>query len=156
MPEESIATYNNNIITFVIIIAVILFIFLVLFMVSRFLVYKDKYRYFKTIGGNRVGINKNDENTILKDSGVESRNYKKDYNSKDSYFVEFKKDPYLQKNVLTFSLVFVFNIFFIFVTTLALDFTQHYKLGGDLFLILLLLFFLIVSCVYLVKSKIFS
>ena len=139
MPEESIAAYINNIITFAIFIIVILFIFLLIFLLSRFFIYKSRR------GDNKVNI----ENEKLSSFGHNGDSFKK--KSRDLFYL--KKDPYLIKTLFIFGLLFVFNIFFIFLIVLALSFVQHFQLGSDLFLILGLLFFLIVSCIYLVKSK---
>ena len=142
MPEESVAAYINNITTFIIFTTVILFSFLLIFLLSRFFIYRNKSSYHK------IDI-KNEDLASYKHN---SNNYSE---KKSKYLLYLKKDPYLVKNLFVFGLLFVFNIFFIFLI-LVLNFVQQFQIGRDLFLILGFLIFLTVISVYIVKSKIIS
>jgi len=143
MPEESIAAYINNITAFIIFTSVILFIFLLIFVLSRFFIYRNKRSDYK--------IDIKNEELVSFRNNINNSFEKK---SKDLFYL--KKDPYLVKSLFIFGLLFVFDIFFIFLITLILNFVQQFQMGRDLFLILGLLFFLIVTSVYIVKSKIIS
>lgn len=124
MPEESVVAYNYNVINFILFLAVGFLFLIVLLFLSKVLVQKTG----------------------------EKANGKS--NGKSGYPVYFRSDPYWLNNALILGLFFIFTIFFIFMITLALNFSQHPAIGGDLFLVLTLLFFLGVVLVYLVKSKI--
>ena len=143
MPEESIAAYINNITALIIFTSVILFIFLLTFLLSRFFIYRNKRSDYKIdIKNEELVSSRNNVNNSLE--------------KKSKYLFYLKKDPYLIKNLFIFGLLFIFDIFFIFLITLILNFVQQFQMGRDSFLILGLLFFLIVASVYIVKSKIIS
>lgn len=147
MPEESIAAYNNIFLTFLVVSGVILFIFLILFLISRALVYNSEYKFYKSVENEkREGI-KDYLKSIIDNIEINKKN-------EQSYFINIKSDPYMYKNIFVFYIIFIFSIFFIISTILVLNFAQVQELGWGIFLILILVFFMITISVYIVKSKI--
>lgn len=142
MPGESIAAYINNITAFAIFTAVVLFIFFLMFLLSRFLIVKSKSK------NNKIGV-VNGKMTRGQLTG-------NDPGGASSCMLYLKKDPYLLKNLFIFSLLFIFNILFIFFIVLVLGLAREFQIGRDLFLILGFSFFLLVASVYIIKSKIFK
>ncbi len=142
MPEESIAAYINSITAFAIFAAVVLFIFFLMFLLSRFLIVKSKSKDNKTSAVNeKITTGQLTGNGPRRASGG---------------MLYLKKDPYLLKNIFIFSLLFTFNILSIFFIALVSGLAWEFQAGRDLFLILGFSFFLLVTSVYIVKSKIFK
>jgi len=131
MPEESIAAYISNIITFTIFIAVIIFAFIMLFLLSRILIYRTGRRYY-------------------------IKPKKEIFPGKSIYLMNYKKDPYQLKNIFILSTVFTFTIFFIFLILAVMDYIRQFEPGLNLFLIIGIVFYLILMIIYLVRSKIIS
>ena len=105
MPEESIAAYISNITTFVIFAAVVLFIFFLMFLLSRSLIVKSKSKK------NKIGA-ANGKMTQGQLTGNSPGRI-------SICMLYLKKDPYLLKNLFIFSLLFTFNILFIFFIALV-------------------------------------
>ena len=131
MPEESIAAYINNIIAFTLFIAVITFIFAILFLLSRTLIHKTGRR-------NNIELKKE----IFPTS------------SSDIY--SYKKEPYQLKNIFILSTVFIIIIIFTFLIFAVLNYSREPSSGLNLYLIIGIVFYLILMVIYLVKSKIIS
>jgi len=131
MPEESIAAYVNNIIAFTLFIAVIAFIFFMLFLLSRILV-------------RRTGRKDNME---LK---------KEIFPAGSQDLLSYKKDPYHLKNIFILGTVFVIIIIFIFFILAVFNYSRDPVSGLNLYLIIGIVFCLILMIIYLVKSKIIS
>jgi len=129
MPEESIAAYINNIITFIIFIAVITFIFAMFFLLSRTLTHK-------------AGIRNNIE---LK---------KEIFPTRSSDIFSYKKEPYQIKNIFILGTVFIIIIIFIFFIFAVFNYSRYPVPGLNLYLIIGIVFYLILMVIYLVKSKI--
>ena len=135
MPEESINIFISNIYSIAIFIAVALFIFIILFLMSRFFIYtrKNKELFHKLEQADRQTPK---SLTVGKYSGF-----------------HLNKDIYLAKNLFVFGIVFILVIFFILLLLLALNFTANFQIGGGLFLIIGIVFLIIFTVVYFVKSK---
>jgi len=135
MPEESINIFISNIYSIAIFVAIILFIFIILFLMSRFFIYtrKKKELFHKLEQADRL---------VPKSLTVE----------KYSGF-QLNKDIYLAKNLFAFGIVFILIIFFILLLLLTLNFTANFQMGGGLFLIIGIVFLIIFTVVYFVKSK---
>jgi hypothetical protein len=131
MPEESIAAYINNIIAFTLFIAVIAFIFSMLFLLSRILV-------------RRTGRKDNME---LK---------KEIFSARSQDLFSYKKDPYRLKNIFILGTVFVIIIIFIFFILAVFNYSRDPVSGLNLYLIIGIVFYLILMIIYLIKSKIIS
>ncbi|GAH90177.1 unnamed protein product [marine sediment metagenome] len=131
MPEESIAAYINNIIAFTLFIAVITFIFAILFLLSRTLIHKTGRR-------NNIELKKE----IFPTS------------SSDIY--SYKKEPYQLKNIFILGTVFIIIIIFTFLIFAVLNYGREPSPGLNLYLIIGIVFYLILMVIYLVKSKIIS
>lgn len=135
MPEESIAAYLNNIITFIIFIIVIASIFVLIFLLSRTL--------------TRKASNRND----FKDIGIKEevaapgqRNIMPDY----------KEDPNQRKNIFILGVIFIVIILFILLILCVYNFSMNPSAGLNLFSIIGIIFNLIFVTVYIVKSKIIN
>ena len=135
MPEESINIFISNIYSIAIFMAVAFFIFIVLFLISRFFIYNRK---------------KNE--LFHKLEQADHQTPKSSTAGKYSGF-HLNKDIYLAKNLFVFGIVFILVIFFILLFLLALNFTVNFQIGGGLFLIIGIVFLIIVTVVYFVKSK---
>jgi amino acid transporter len=135
MPEESINIFISNIYSIAIFIAIVLFIFIILFLTSRFFIYnrKNKELFHKL---EQSGHQTPKSLTVGKYSGF-----------------HLNKDIYLAKNLFVFGIVFILVIFFILLLLLALNFTAKFQMGGGLFLIIGIVFLIIFTAVYFVKSK---
>ena len=128
MPEESVAAYVNNIITFALFTAVIILVFIALFLLSRTLIY-------------RIGSKQRIE------PGKEISPYRP---------VNYKRDPYRLKNMFILGLIFISIVFFIFLVISVLNYAREPALGLNLYLIAGMIFYFILIAVYIVKSRIIS
>ena len=135
MPEESINIFISNIYSIAIFVAVAFFIFIVLFLASRFFIYNRKKNelFHKLEQADRQAPK---SSTAGKYSGF-----------------HLNKDIYLAKNLFVFGIVFILVIFFILLLLLTLNFTANFQLGSGLFLIIGIVFLIIFTVVYFVKSK---
>ena len=131
MPEESIAAYISNIITFTIFIAVIIFAFVMLFLLSRILIYRTGRKYY-------------------------IKPKKEIFPGRSSYLLNYKKDPCQLKNIFILSTIFTFTIFFIFLILVVMNYIRQFEPGLNLFLIIGMVIYLILMIIYLVRSKIIS
>ena len=135
MPEESINIFISNIYSIAIFIAIVLFIFIILFLISRFFIYnRKKKELFHNL--EQPGHQAPKSLTVEKYSGF-----------------HLNKDIYLAKNLFVFGITFILVIFFILLLLLALNFTVKFQMGGGLFLIIGIVFLIIFTVVYFVKSK---
>jgi len=135
MPEESINIFISNIYSIAIFIAIVLFIFIILFLMSRFFIYNRK---------NKELFHKLEQADHQAPKSLTVGNY--------SGF-HLNKDIYLAKNLFVFGIVFILVIFFILLLLLVLNFTANFQIGGGLFLIIGIIFLMIFTVVYFVKSK---
>jgi amino acid transporter len=135
MPEESINIFISNIYSIAIFMAVAFFIFIVLFLISRFFIYNRK---------------KNE--LFHKLEQADHQTPKSSTAGKYSGF-HLNKDIYLAKNLFVFGIAFILVIFFILLLLLALNFTANFQIDSGLFLIIGIVFLIIVTVVYFVKSK---
>ncbi|MBN2072935.1 MAG: hypothetical protein JW770_03200 [Actinobacteria bacterium] len=124
MPEESVAAYINNIITFLIFIIIIAFIFLIFIVISG--LYRSSLS-FKNNSGHGAGFRK---------------------------WFAIWKDPFLKKNLFITGITFIFTGFIILLVFAVMDYSNIISLNLILFTIGLAVFFIIVMLVYIVKSKI--
>jgi len=130
MPEESIAAYINNIIAFTLFIAVITFIFAMLFLLSRTLIHKTGRK-----------------NIELK---------KEIFSIRSSDIFSYKKEPYQLKNIFILGTVFIIIIIFTIFIFAVFNYSRDPAPGLNLYLIIGIVFYLILMVIYLVKSKIIS
>jgi len=135
MPEESINIFISNIYSIVIFIAVAFFIFIILFLLSRFFIYNRKKKELS---------HKLDQASFQEPQSINAGKY--------SGF-HLNKDIYLAKNLFNFGIVFILVIFFVLLLLLALDFAVKFQMGGGLFLIIGIVFLIIITAVYFVKSR---
>ena len=135
MPEESINIFISNIYSIAIFMAVVFFIFIVLFLISRVFIYNRKknelfHKLEQTVQQTSKSL------TVEKYSGF-----------------HLNKDIYLAKNLFVLGIVFILVIFFILLLLLTLNFTANFQIGSGLFLIIGIVFLIILTVVYFVKSK---
>jgi hypothetical protein len=135
MPEESINIFISNIYSISIFIAIAFFVFIILFLMSRFFIYTRK---------NKGLFHKMEQADHQKPKSLTAGKY--------SGF-HLNKDIFLAKNLFVFGIVFILIIFFILLLLLALNFMAKFQTGGGLFLIIGIVFLIIFTVVYFVKSK---
>ena len=135
MPEESINIFISNIYSIAVFMAVVFFIFIVLFLISRFFIYNRK------------------KNELFHKLEQADHQMPKSLTAGKYSGFHLNKDIYLAKNLFVFGIVFILVIFFILLLLLALNFTANFQIGGGLFLIIGIVFLIIVTVVYFVKSK---
>ncbi len=134
MPQESIAAYVNNIIAFIIFVIVLALIFAFLFLLSHIL-------------NRRTGIRNNMGSVCIK----------KEFNPANyPDILNYKKDPYRQKNIFILGTVLVIIIVFIFLIFAVFNYSRNPSINLNLYLIIGIIFYLILMVIYLVRSKIIS
>ncbi len=131
MPEESIASYINNIASFTMMILASGFIFLVLFFIWRTVAYRVKRKYPRR-----------DEIKIRAHSQFKGR------------LSEFSIKPYLIRNIFTLASVFIFVALFLLLAFAVFDYSGSFRTGFNLFIIIGIVFYLVLILIYLVRSKI--
>ncbi len=131
MPEESIASHINNIVSFTMMVIVSVFIFLVLFFIWRSLVYRAKRKY-------------------PREDETKTRTY---YQVKDRLY-DFSIKPYLVRNIFILASVFIFAALFLLLAFAVFNYSGNFGYGFDLFIIIGIVFYLILILIYLVRSKI--
>jgi hypothetical protein len=132
MPEESIAAYINNIVTFTIFIVILVSVFAILFLISRILVRRN-------IEEKNAGIEKA-QKEIGWIGNADADNY--------------RTDPYLRKNAFMLGTVFVNIIVFLILALAVLDYALRPSIGLSFYLIAGVLLYLILMVVYLIRSRI--
>ncbi len=134
MPEESIAAYINNIVTFTIFIIILASAFAILFLMSSILARR---------------------NMEEKDAGIEMG--KKEIGRSDNVNVNnYKKNPYLKKNAFILGIVFINIIVFIILALAVLNYSIRPSINLNIYLIAGVLLYLILMAIYLVRSKIIN
>ncbi len=128
MPEESVAAYVNNIMTFALFTAVIILVFVALFLLSRTLIY-------------RVGSKQRTE------PEKEFSLYRP---------VNYRRDPNRFKNMFILGTIFISIVFFIFLIISVLNYAVEPAVGLNLYLIGGMIFYFILIAAYIVKSGIIS
>jgi len=128
MPEESVAAYVNNIMAFALFTAVIILVFVALFLLSRTLIY-------------RVGSKQRTE------PEKEFSLYRP---------VNYRRDPNRFKNMFILGTIFISIVFFIFLIISVLNYAVEPAVGLNLYLIGGMIFYFILIAAYIVKSGIIS
>jgi hypothetical protein len=131
MPEESIAAYINNIIAFALFIAVITLVFTALFLLSRILIHRNKREY-------RAGPGR----------GLSS--------GRPLFLFNYKKDPYQSKNIFILALAFSYMLSFILLILMVFDYAGDPTPGLNMYLIIAIVLYFILTAVYVIKSKIIN
>jgi len=132
MPEESIAAYINNIVTFTIFIVILVSMFAILFLISRILVRR---------------------NIEEKDAGIEKAQKEIGWTG-NADADNYRTDPYLRKNAFILGTVFVNIIVFLILALAVLDYALRPSIGLSFYLIAGVLLYLILMVVYLIRSRI--
>ena len=137
MPEQTIASYISNLVALAIIVGLSLFLFVVIFIISKIL----------------IKLNKQDNATIDNQQKEES----KDILNKPFFKVSIlNKDPNIFVNISSISFFFLFVLIFLLIFMFFLIFNNLIVSKIFLFFISFILFLIISSVVYIVKSKIFN
>ncbi|MCL4378819.1 MAG: hypothetical protein M1409_10685 [Actinobacteria bacterium] len=129
MFEQSIASYISNLASLGIMILVALFLFLIIFIISKILV-------------------KSGRENSQHDNKAESKNLNR--------IVIQNKDPYIFVNLAAAGFFFLFFIIFILMTLFFLIFSELINIKLSLFFIAFALIFAVSASAYIVKSKIFK
>lgn len=131
MPEESIASYTNNIVTFALVIIAASAVFLALFFIWRGLVFRSKRRY--------------SPGPIIKEGAV--------FQGKGR-LSDFKKTPYLVQGIFVLASGFIFIVLFLLLVFTVFNYTADLGTGGGLYIIIGIVFYLVMILIFLVTSKI--
>ena len=131
MPEESIVSYVNNMVSFAMMILASVLIFLVLFLIWRSLAYRAKRKY---------------------PPGDEAKNRAR--HQPKGRLSDFSIKPYLVRNTFILASVFIFAALFLLLAFAVLDYAGNFGTGFNLFIIIGIVFYLILVLIYLVRSKI--
>jgi hypothetical protein len=131
MPEESIAAYVNNIISFAFFIAVITLIFAVFFILSRILIYRNRREHNVKPGGAFPS-------------------------SKPLFLFDYKKDSNQLKNIFILALAFSYVISFILLILIVFDYAVDPAPGLNMYLIIAIILYFILTVVYVIKSRILN
>ncbi|MHB1346798.1 MAG: hypothetical protein ACYCXK_04830 [Candidatus Humimicrobiaceae bacterium] len=129
MPAQSIASYISNLSSLGIMILIALFLFLVIFVISKLLI-KANLR-----GRTQDGIKEN------KNTGNKT--------------VILNKDPNILVNLAALGIFFLIFIIFILLVLFFLIFNELMTIKISMYFIIFVLIFIIVASVYILKSKIF-
>jgi len=135
MPEQSIASYISNLTALGIMILVSLFLFLILFIISKVL------------------INLNLEGS---QEDKETEKNLKEEPSSSLRTINLKKDPNIFVNLLSLFFFFIFFIIFILLSLFFIILKDLMSVRLNIAFIGLIFIFLIFITVYIVKSKIFK
>jgi len=130
MPEQSIASYISNLTSLGIMILIALFLFLIIFIISKILIKTGK---------------KNKHPDDLKEN--------KSFSNK---VVVLNKDPNIFINLVALSFFFLIFLIFILLSLFFLIFKELISIKLSLVFIIFVLVFMITTSIYVVKSKIFK
>jgi len=129
MPEQSIASYISNLASLGIMILIALFLFLLIFIISKILIKSGR----KNRQQEDLKENKNLSNKV----------------------VVLNKDPNIFVNLAAVSFFFLIFLIFVLLSLFFLIFRELISVRLSLFFIIFVLIFIISASVYVVKSKIF-
>jgi hypothetical protein len=141
MPEESINNFINNIVVLIIFLAIAIVIFLLIFLISRLMIIRVKKR--------------NAESNITK----KLIDYEKAFTREISPIIsshktiDFKKDPFIHKNILVIGVTFSMLVLSVIIIMLALYIINNLSVGPLLYLLCGLLFIVFSGSVYIIKAK---
>jgi hypothetical protein len=130
MPAQSIASYISNLSSLGIMILISLFLFLIIFIISKLL-----------IKANLRGKGNKEEKEI------------KNITNKE---IILNKDPNVFVNIAAIGFFFLISIIFILLILFFLIFNDLIGIKMSLYFIVFVLVFIISSSVYIVKSRIFK
>jgi len=129
MPAESINIFISNIYATAIFTGIFTLILLVIFLISRILIFK---------------------------TGQTSSSAGKEKHPQKFSLYELNKDTSLLKTLLVTGMVFVMVLFLIFLLLLTMYFASKFVMDGSLYLIFVILCLILVSTVYVIKSRIIN
>ena len=130
MPAQSIASYISNLSSLGIMILIALFLFLIIFIISKLL--------------------------IRSNLSAGQREEKKDNKNISNKAIIINKDPNIFVNLAALSIFFLISIIFILLVLFFLIFSSLMSIKISLYFIIFVLIFIISASVYIVKSKIFK
>jgi len=130
MPVQSIASYISNLTSLGIMTLIALFLFLIIFVISKLLV--------------RANLN------------AGQRGEKKDTKNIPNREIVLNKDPNILINLAALGIFFLMSIIFILLVLFFLVFNSLISIKISLYFIIFVLIFIIAASVYIVKSKIFK
>src|SRR5680860_1924822 len=130
MPVKTIASYISNLSSLGIMILVALFLFLLIFIISKLLI--------------RANLNAEQR---------EEKKYNKNISNRE---IILNKDPNIFENLAALGIFFLMSIIFILLVLFFLVFNSLISIKISLYFIIFVLFIIISASVYIVKSKIFK
>ncbi len=126
MPEESINIFINNIYAIAIFTGILLVVFLILFLVSRL--------FFK-----RSNHEKSKESLTIKEP--------------KSFILH--SDPGMSRTIFAAGLIFINIIFLVLLVFLSIYFATNFRVDKSLYTLILIVFLIILSAAYVIRSGIF-
>ena len=130
MPAQSIASYISNLSSLGIMILIALFLFLIIFIISKLLI--------------RANLN------------AGKREEKKDNKNIPNREIILNKDPNIFLNLAALGIFFLMSIIFILLVLFFLVFNSLISIKISLYFIIFVFIFIISASIYIVKSKIFK
>jgi hypothetical protein len=130
MPAQSIASYISNLSSLGIMILIALFLFLIIFIISKILIKTN------LSGRQQEGI-KDNKNIANKE-------------------IILNKDPNIFVNLAALSIFFLISIIFILLVLFFLIFSDLINIKISLYFIIFVFIFIIAASVYILKSRIFK
>jgi len=130
MPAQSIASYISNLSSMGIMILIALFLFLIIFVISKILVKAN-----------------------LKGRGQEAIKENKNFGNKE---VILNKDPNIFINLAALGIFFLLFVIFILLVLFFLIFSELINIRISIYFIIFVLTFIVAASVYILKSKIFK
>ena len=130
MPAQSIASYISNLSSLGIMILIALFLFLIIFIVSKLLIKTN----LSTRQQEKIKDNKNISNKAI----------------------ILNKDPNIFVNLAALGIFFLMSIIFILLVLFFLIFNDLINIKISLYFIIFVFIFIISASIYIVKSKIFK
>jgi magnesium-transporting ATPase (P-type) len=138
MPEESIAAYINNTVTFVIFILICMIVFTLVYFVSIYIRKKVLSRYQDT---SRIDIDVDKRGTGFKEE-EKRRNHP----------LAQASDPYLRKNIALLGFIFIFMILSIILVLVVFYYSWNMGINNGLYMIGVVFLGFVVLLIFISRS----
>ncbi|MCJ7665844.1 MAG: hypothetical protein MUO59_03820 [Actinobacteria bacterium] len=142
MPEESVATYINNTITFVIFILICIIVFAFIYLASRGIRKKVLARNQNNF---RIDIDVDNRGTGFKETGTGTGS-----------LPPAGADPFIRKNIAILGTVLVFMILSLVLALAVFYFSRNMGINTGLYTIGTVLIGLVIMLVYIIRSRIIN
>ena len=138
MPEESIAAYINNTVTFVIFILICMIVFALIYFASIYI---------------RKKVLSRDQDTSRIDIDVDKRGAGfKEEKKRGNHSLARASDPYLRKNIALLGFIFVFMILSIILALVVFYYSWNMGINNGLYMIGVVFFGFVVLLIFISRS----